>query len=264
MYKAYIIDLDGTAYLGTKVIPETIDFVKRCKDNNKKILFLTNNASATQGQIYNKLKSYGYDILEDEVFTSSIAISNFLEKKDVKAYLIGDQGLKTALKEKNIKFSENLSLKENIDEIGELNAVIMGYTNKLNYDDLAVASIILQKNDSTLYATNMDQVLPTELGGLPGNGSFVNLLESVNKKTAICVGKPNAFIMDEALKILDLNKEDVCMVGDNYDTDILSGINNGIDTIYVETGVTSLKEVELKEKQPTYKVKNLSFYKGIK
>ncbi len=260
MYKGYIIDLDGTAYLGTKPILETIDFVKKRKEESKKILFLTNNASATQEQIYEKLKNFGYDLEKEEVFTSSMAIANYLEKEEVNAYLIGDIGLEHSLKEKKISYYKNLEINKDEEKIDKLNAVIMGYTNKLSYEDLAVASIILQKDQSNLYATNMDKILPTQLGGLPGNGSFVNLLEEVNKTKAISVGKPNSFIMDEALKVLKLNKEDVCMIGDNYDTDILSGINNGIDTIYVETGVTSLKEVEEKVHQPTYKVKNLSFF----
>ncbi len=260
MYKAYIIDLDGTAYLGSKPILETIDFVKKCKEDSKKILFLTNNASSTQEQIYDKLSKFGYDLKKEEVFTSSMAIANYLEEKEVQAYLIGDVGLEYSLKEKGISYYKNLEIYKDIEKINKLNAVIMGYTNKLSYEDLAVASIVLQKDNSNLYATNMDKVLPTQLGGLPGNGSFVNLLEEVNKVKAISVGKPNSFIMDEALKILKLNKKDVCMIGDNYDTDILSGINNGIDTIFVETGVTSLAEVEEKIKQPTHKVKNLSFF----
>ncbi len=264
MYKAYIIDLDGTAYLGSEPILETIEFVKKCKEKNKKVLFLTNNASATKEQIYNKLSSFGYVLEKEEIFTSSMAIANYLEKENVKAYLIGDIGLEYSLKEKNICYSKKMSLKEDLNEINDLNTVIMGYTNKLDYDDLAVASIVLQKKESKLYSTNMDEVLPTQLGGLPGNGSFVKLIQNVNKVEAVSVGKPNAFIMEEALKILNLKKEEVCMIGDNYDTDILSGINNGIDTIYVETGVTTLEEVLKKEKQPTYKVKNLSFFKGLK
>ncbi len=264
MYKAYIIDLDGTAYLGSTPIKETIEFVKKCKKENKKILFLTNNASATQEQIYNKLKKYGYDLEKNEVFTSAIALSNFLEYEDINAYLIGDEGLKEALKDKKIKFSEKLSLDKDIEKIKKINAVITGYTNKLTYSDLAVASIVLQQDNSVFYSTNMDKILPTNLGGLPGNGSIVNLLENVSKVKAKSVGKPDSFIMDEALKILGLKKEEVCMIGDNYDTDILSGIDNGIDTIYVQTGVTSLKEVLKKEKQPTYIVKDLSFFEELK
>lgn len=261
MYDAFLIDLDGTAYLGSECISQTVDFVKRCREKEIKILFLTNNASATQKEIYNKLSNMGYEIEQEEIFTSAIALSIKLENENIRPYLIGDKGLKDAFLKKRIDFYSELDFQKDVEKIKSINSIVMGYTNKITYSDLAIASIVLENDSAKFYVTNKDIILPTKIGRLPGNGSFVNLLEEVSNKKAVCVGKPESFIMDEALKLLNLKKDKVCMIGDNYKTDILAGINNGIDTIFVATGVNTLEEVEEEEKQPTYKVKDLSEFK---
>ncbi len=264
MYKAFLIDLDGTAYLGNNVIKQTVEFVKKCKKNNIKVLFLTNNASATSQQIYNKLTKMGYEISLEEIFTSAMAMAEFLENKKIKdkVYLIGDDGLRDSLANKNITFATNLNFEneEHINKIKDYNSVVVGYNKHLTYSDLAIASVILQKNDSNLFATNLDMKIPSHLGILPGNGSIVNLLENTTDKKAISVGKPNKIIMNLALKKLNCHKEEVCMIGDNYKTDILAGILNGIDTIFVETGVNTIEEVQKEKLKPTYLLKDLSQY----
>ena len=259
MYKGFLIDLDGTAYLGDKVINETVDFVKRCRAQDIKILFVTNNASATINTIYNKLTNMGYEIQMEEILTSAIATAKYLKEENSKnIFLIGDNGLKDALNNENIEYETNLNYEKDIKVIRKINNVVVGYTNKLNYQDIACASLVLRNEGSKLISTNGDLIIPTHLGGLPGNGSIVNLLQVVSKKSAITIGKPEDIIMDLAIEVLGLKKEEVCMIGDNYETDILSGINNNIHTIFVNTGVNTKEEVLDKKLQPTYMVDNLN------
>lgn len=265
MYKGYLIDLDGTAYLGDTVIKETVEFVDKCKEKGLKILFLTNNASKTQKDIYNKLIDMGYDVQLDEIYTSAIAMATYLKKINLtsKIYVIGDVGLEDALQNLGIEYNLKLDYEDakDLDKINTLENVVVGYTNGLNYKDLAAASIILQKKDSNLLVTNKDLIIPSANFNLPGNGSIINLLEKVNNVSSVEVGKPSHIIMEESLELMGLEKSEVCMIGDNYKTDILSGINNGIDTIFVETGVNTIKDVYGFEKQPNYVLRNLSEYK---
>jgi 4-nitrophenyl phosphatase len=106
-------------------------------------------------------------------------------------------------------------------------------------------------------ATNKDTNLPTERGLVPGAGSLVALLEKATRVEPTFVGKPEAIIMDEAMKKIGLHKEDVLMVGDNYETDILAGLNNDIDTLLVFTGFTSKEDLEIVDKLPTHTIQTL-------
>ncbi len=260
MYKGFLIDLDGTAYKGDKVIVETVNFVNKCHKYNIKVLFLTNNASKTQEEIYISLKNMGYKLTKEEIYTSAMAIGEYFKNKNLSdIYLIGDNGLKMEFRQRNIKFYSDLHYEnqEDLKMIRKLKNVVIGYTKCLEYKDLACASLIL-KNNGDLYATNKDLKIPHSSGMIPGNGAFVNLLEEVGGVKSFVIGKPENVIMDLALKKIGLNKEDVCIIGDNYYTDILSGINNGIDTIFVETGVHSIEDLINISKQPNYKLKNLS------
>lgn len=264
MYKGFLIDLDGTAYLGDDPIIETIEFVKKCKEQGIKTLFLTNNSSKTQKELHSKMVKMGYEINSDEIYTSSLALAKHLKSKSIidSIYVIGDKGLKQALTSSQIKYHVDLDYekKEDYKVIQRLKYVIVGYNKKLNYKDLACASIILQKGESLLFATNGDVIIPTNLGRIPGNGSVLQLIENVSSKKGCVVGKPAQTIMQEALGVLGLKESEVCMIGDNYETDILAGINNNIDTVFVETGVTKIEEIKTYKYQPTYKVKNLSEY----
>ncbi len=263
MYKGFLIDLDGTAYKGDNVILETIEFVNKCHNHNIKVLFLTNNASKTQEEIFAKLKNMGYKLTKEEIYTSAMAIGEYFKNKNLSdIYLIGDNGLKMEFRQRNIKFYSDLHYEnqEDLKVIWKLKNVVIGYTNCLAYEDLACASLIL-KNNGNLFATNKDLKIPHSSGMIPGNGAFVNLLEEVGGVNSFVIGKPENVIMELALKKIGLNKEEVCMIGDNYHTDILSGINNGIDTIFVETGVHSFEDLTKFSKQPTYKLKNLSEFK---
>ncbi|XJZ26808.1 TIGR01457 family HAD-type hydrolase [Bacillota bacterium Lsc_1132] len=246
-YKGYLIDLDGTMYRGSERIEAASNFVKRLRDNQIPYLFVTNNSSRTPAQVAEKLREFDIPCEEDLVFTTSQATANYIyeRKSDAAIYVIGEEGIQTALKEKGFSFA-----KEDADY------VVMGIDREISYEKLAVAALAV-RNGAVFVSTNGDIALPTERGLLPGNGSLTSVITVTTQTNPIFIGKPESIIMEQALKVLGVAKEDTIMVGDNYDTDILAGMNAGMDTILVHTGVTTKELLKGYDRQPTYVIDSL-------
>jgi 4-nitrophenyl phosphatase len=246
-YKGYLIDLDGTMYRGTEVINEAADFIKKLIEKGLPYLFVTNNSSRTPAQVAEKLRGFGIRAEENQVFTTSQATANYIsmKKSDAKVYIIGEEGVFSAIKEKDLQITQ-----ENVDY------VVVGIDRAITYEKLAVACLAV-RNGATFISTNGDIAIPTERGLLPGNGSLTSVITVSTQTEPIFIGKPEAIIMEQALSVLGVEKKDTLMVGDNYDTDIMAGINAGIDTLLVHTGVTTKELLKGYEIQPTYVVNSL-------
>jgi 4-nitrophenyl phosphatase len=246
-YKGYLIDLDGTMYRGSEHIEAASDFIKRLNEKEIPYLFVTNNSSRTPEQVAEKLHGFGIPTEESQVFTTSQATANFIyeRKSDASVYAIGEEGLRTALAEKGFgKAKEDAEF------------VVMGIDHSISYEKLSVACLAV-RNGATFLSTNGDIAIPTERGLLPGNGSFTSVVAVSTQTEPTFIGKPESIIMEQALKVLGTNKEETLMVGDNYDTDILAGINAGLDTLLVHTGVTTKELLKGYEVKPTYTVDTL-------
>ncbi|WP_078414193.1 TIGR01457 family HAD-type hydrolase [Priestia abyssalis] len=246
-YKGYLIDLDGTMYKGTELIQEARDFVMVLKENNIPYLFVTNNSTRTPGQVAEKLKQFGIPAEEEQVFTTSQATANYLHerKPNGSAYVIGEEGIHQAMQEKGFAFKE-----ENPD------FVVVGLDRGINYEKLATACLAV-RNGAMFVSTNGDIALPTERGLLPGNGSLTSVVAVSTQTKPLFIGKPESIIMEQALQVLGVSKEETLMVGDNYDTDIMAGMNAGLDTLLVHTGVTTKELLVGYETKPTYTVDSL-------
>ncbi|ERK60701.1 HAD hydrolase family [Gemella bergeri ATCC 700627] len=246
-YKLYLIDLDGTIYNGSKKIKYAKEFVAYLNKNNIDYLFLTNNSTKEPKDVVKKLEKFDVETTEEHIFTSSEATKKYLRQKGYKMiYIIGEKGLVDTLCD-----FEQVSSKNKIE------AVVVGLDRKLTYEKLSIACQAIL-NGAELIGTNPDTLLPTADGFIPSNGGQVKFLEYATGTVATIIGKPSKIIMDSAMSLFNYKKSDITMIGDNYSTDIMSGINSGVDTIHVQTGVTSLKELKEKEIQPTYTIKNLS------
>ncbi|KYD07514.1 hypothetical protein B4102_2958 [Heyndrickxia sporothermodurans] len=246
-YKGYLIDLDGTMYRGSEKIDAAGDFIHRLKAKGIPYLFVTNNSSRTPEQVAKKLCDFDIPAQANQVFTTSMATAEYIykQKKDGTVYAIGEEGLKTALKNKGLQFNDT-----NPD------FVVVGIDREINYEKLALACLAV-RNGATFISTNADIALPTERGFLPGNGSITSVITVSTQTEPIFIGKPESIIMDQALAYLGTNKEETIMVGDFYDTDILAGMRAGMDTLLVHTGVTTKEALLEKDKQPTYTVNSL-------
>ncbi|WP_419882111.1 TIGR01457 family HAD-type hydrolase [Peribacillus sp. B-H-3] len=250
-YKGYLIDLDGTMYRGSEKIEEAGDFINELIKRGIPYLFVTNNSSRTPEQVAGKLRVFSIPTEDDQVFTTSMATANYIEekKKNASVYVIGEEGIKEALKEKGMTFED-----ENPD------FVVVGIDRDINYEKLAKACLAVRKG-ATFISTNGDIALPTERGLLPGNGSITAVITVSTGVQPIFIGKPESIIVEQALKVLGIPKEDTIMVGDNYDTDILAGINAGMDTLLVHTGVTTRELLGGYNEMPTHAIDSLDLWK---
>lgn len=233
-YKGYLIDLDGTIYRGTEAIPAGKRFVEELQQRELPFLFVTNNTTKSPATVAKRLADeFDIHVAAETVYTASLATIDFMQTdgKGKKVFVIGESGLIDLILEAGFESEE-----ENPDY------VVVGLDNYLTYEKVVAATLAIQKG-ATFIGTNPDKNIPTERGLLPGAGSVVSFVETATQTTPIYIGKPEAIIMDKAVEILGLQKEEVIMVGDNYETDIQAGIQNGIDTLLVLSGFTKAEDV---------------------
>ncbi|WP_027964346.1 TIGR01457 family HAD-type hydrolase [Halalkalibacillus halophilus] len=247
-YGAYFIDLDGTMYKGKEAIPEAKPFIDQLVSKGIPHLFVTNNSSRTQAQTVDKLKGYGVEATKDQILTPSITAAKQIKQDNpsgAKVYAIGEIGLFDALEQEGLTITE-----ESPDY------VVIGIDRDNSYRKIREACLHIQAG-AQFVATNPDIKVPTEKGLVPGNGAFMHLMELVTGVKPKVFGKPEHYMITQALNQLNVAPEHAIMIGDNYHTDILAGIRAGVDTLHVQTGVTSVEELRLMEDQPTYSLKSL-------
>lgn len=248
-YQGYFIDLDGTTYKGKKRIPAAARFIKRLQAANKTVLFVTNNSTRTPEFVAANLRNnHGINVTADNVYTTALATADYLDKnagKCRKIYVVGESGLKTALQDRHFILTDNAP-----------DYVVVGLDSHVTYEKLEKA-VLLIRAGATFVGTNADSNLPNEKGMVPGAGSLVKLVEYATQQTPLMIGKPEAIIMQMALQKAHLSKEEVVMVGDNYQTDIKAAINVGMDSLLVYTGLSTPQQVSKMAVQPTNTVTSL-------
>ncbi|WP_172373121.1 TIGR01457 family HAD-type hydrolase [Sporosarcina jiandibaonis] len=247
-YNVYCLDLDGTVYHGTEPIPEAVSFIANLQSQGIEPYYITNNSTATPEQVIEKLASFGIRTSVEQIMTSAIVSANYCKKHydGATVQIIGEKGLHDALVSAGLKI-----VKENPD------IVVVGLDREVNYAKFTEIALAI-RSGAKFIATNGDKAIPTERGLLPGAGSIVKLVEFTTGVKPVFIGKPESHMLAFIKEENGYSKDEMVMVGDNYDTDILSGIHYGIDTIYVEGGVTSVEELLSKDKQPTHIVKSLA------
>ncbi|MFD1428945.1 TIGR01457 family HAD-type hydrolase [Lacticaseibacillus mingshuiensis] len=252
-YKGYMIDLDGTVYRGRERIPEARDFILRLQAKQLPFLFLTNNTTKSPQDVCKNLAT-NHDIFAEpsQVYTPSLATAAWIQEQNggdargKSVYVIGELGLKQALLDIGLTFNE-------VDP----DYVVVGLDYDVTYHKFELATLAIQRG-AFFIGTNADTNLPNERGHVPGAGSVIALVERATQQKAFYIGKPEAIIMRQGLRRMQLNKEDVVMVGDNYHTDIMAGINAGIDTLLVYTGISTKAEVAEEKVQPTHQIDSLA------
>lgn len=250
-YGAYLIDLDGTIYRGKESIESGIRFVKRLQEKNIPYLFLTNNTTRTPKVAVENLKNHGVETDIAHIYTPVLATLSYLKDKNpnlkqIPVYLIGQQGIMEGIISDPVFYLDEENPKY----------VIVGMDTDMTYKKIKTACRAI-RNGAIFISTNADAVLPSAGELLPGNGSQCKMIEVATGQKPIYIGKPAAPIVDYALKLLGKNKNEVLMVGDNYQTDIKAGIDNGLDSLLTLTGVTNKTDLRNEEVQPTYVVDNL-------
>ncbi|MBY4764449.1 TIGR01457 family HAD-type hydrolase [Streptococcus uberis] len=247
-YKGYLIDLDGTIYKGRERIPAGERFIQRLQEQEIPYLLVTNNTTRTPQMVQDMLaQQFNIQTPLETIYTATMATVDYMKDMDrgQTVYVIGETGLKSAISEAGyIEDKENPAY------------VVVGLDSQVTYDMLATATLAIAKG-ALFIGTNPDLNIPTERGLMPGAGSLVALLEAATRVKPVFIGKPNAIIMNKALDILQVERSEAIMVGDNYLTDIMAGIQNDIASLLVTTGFTKAEEVPNLPIQPDYVVASL-------
>ena len=240
--KHYLTDMDGVIVQGSTLLPGAAEFVQRLKAREIPFLILTNNSRFTQRDLQMRLSYMGLDVPAEAIFTSALATAQFLhdQRPSGRAYVIGESGLTTALH--NIGYI----LTEQMPEY-----VVLGETTTYSFQHITQAIRFIIAG-ARFIATNPDAMGPGEGGIVPATGAVAALITAATGVKPYVVGKPNPLMMRTALRTLGAHSEDSVMIGDRMDTDIVAGLESGLRTILVLTGVTSRDQVERFPYRPTW------------
>ena len=239
--KSYLVDMDGVLVSGRTVIPGADGFIERLKARGAEYLVLTNNPLYTPRDLAHRLQMVGLDVPIERIFTSAIATARFLrsQKPDGTAFVIGESGLTEAIHDVGYVITDH-----------DPDYVVLGETHAYNLE-LVTKAIRLVAAGAHFIATNPDPSGPAEGGLVPACGAMAALIKTASGVSPFFVGKPNPLMMRTALNYLDVHSEDTVMVGDRMETDIIAGVESGMETILVLTGVTCREDVARYPYQPT-------------
>ena len=227
--KGFICDMDGVIYHGNKILPGVAEFIKWLHEEKKEYLFLTNNSGYTPRELQQKLKRMGLEVDESHFYTSALATAAFLKEQapGCSVYVIGEAGLYNALYDAGITMND-----VNPDY------VVVGEGKSYSLDTITKATNLVLKG-AKLIGANSDVSGPIENGIMPACGALVAPIEIATGKKAYFCGKPNPLMMRTGLRLLNCHSAEAVMVGDRMDTDIISGLESGMSTVLVLSGVST-------------------------
>ncbi len=242
-HKSFILDMDGVIYTGSKLIAGAKEFVEKLKQGDHKFLFLTNNSYFTPSEIRERLLNMGIDVSEDFFYTSAMATASFLKLQrpnGCSAYVIGGKGVVDELQKAEIEITS-----KNPDY------VVVAETEQYDYAKIIEATLLIQEG-AKFIATNPDLTGPSLRGPVPACGALVAPIEKVTGVRPYFMGKPNPAMMFWARKKLGVHSANCFMIGDRMDTDIVGGLESGMTTCLVLTGVTDHGIMNRFPYQPDY------------
>ena len=231
---SWLMDMDGVLVHEEDAIPGADQWIARLREREIPFLVLTNNSIYTRRDLAARLRISGLDVPEKSIWTSALATAKFLEdqRPGGSAFVIGEAGLTTAL------HSSGYTLTERSPDY-----VVLGETRTYSFERITLA-IRLIDSGARFIATNPDATGPTMEGPLPATGSVAALISRATGVDPYFVGKPNPLMMRSALNAIDAHSETTAMIGDRMDTDIVSGLEAGMHTILVLSGLTTRDEAE--------------------
>jgi NagD protein len=240
-HKNVLTDMDGVLVVGRRPVPGAPEFIARLLEQDRKFLVLTNNSMYPPAILRHRLQRIGLDVPDDRLHTSALATAQFLAAQQPRgsAYVIGEEGLFEALEDAGYSFTDR-----------EPDYVVLGETQEYNFQRIARA-VRLVAAGTRFIATNPDVTGPSEEGIVPATGAVAALIERATGVAPYFIGKPNPLMLRTALRRLGEHSENTIMIGDRMDTDVLTGIESGLETVLVLTGVTTRELVERFPYRPT-------------
>jgi NagD protein len=241
---ALLIDIDGVVLRDDQALPGAKELVAWLVESARRFLFLTNYPSQTPADLASRLAGSGIEVPPSHFFTSAMATAEFLDKQagtHRRAFVVGEGALVHELYKIGFTISET-----------EADFVVLGETRHYNFEMIQRAAALIQKG-ARFVATNPDVAGPF---GRPSCGAFAAPIERITGKSPFYVGKPSAFMMRAGLRHIGAHSAEACMVGDNMDTDIIAGVQTGMTTVLVLTGVSREADLGRFAHRPDHIVKD--------
>ena len=245
---SWLTDMDGVLIHEGVPIPGADAFLKKLRESGKPFLVLTNNSIYTPRDLHARLRRMGLDVPIENIWTSALATAQFLDDQRPRgtAYVIGEAGLTTALHDIGYVLTDH-----------EPDYVVLGETRTYSFEALTKA-IRLINGGARFICTNPDETGPSAEGPLPATGSVAALITKATGKAPYFAGKPNPLMMRTGLNAIGAHSESSAMIGDRMDTDILAGLEAGMQTFLVLTGLTTEAEIDRFPFRPSKIVKSIA------
>ncbi len=230
--KLFLLDMDGTLYLGDHLFEYTPSFLSSIREQGKRYLFITNNSSKSVSAYVEKLARLGITACEEDFLTSSQATAYYLHQyhNDARLFVCGTKSFKHELQQ------AGFSVVETVDDA---NCIVMGFDTELTFDKLEKVCRALCTRDIPYIATNPDWVCPTEFGSVPDCGSVCEMVYNATGKRPVFIGKPSPLMIQLAMQKYDVHPHETAVIGDRIYTDIKSGLNAGALSVLVMSGETT-------------------------
>ncbi|KAA6221675.1 HAD family hydrolase [Streptomyces albofaciens JCM 4342] len=246
--ESWLTDMDGVLMHEGIPVPGADAFIKRLRESGKPFLVLTNNSIYTPRDLHARLSRIGLDVPWESIWTSALATAQFLDEQRPSgtAYVIGEAGLTTALHDIGYVLTDH-----------EPDYVVLGETRTYSFEALTKA-IRLINDGARFIATNPDETGPSADGALPATGSVAALITKATGVEPYFVGKPNPLMMRHGLNVIGAHSETSAMIGDRMDTDVLAGLEAGMETFLVLTGLTGKNDIERHPFRPSRVVDSIA------
>ncbi|MFD4428923.1 HAD-IIA family hydrolase [Nocardia sp. NPDC058497] len=240
--------MDGVLVHEDHLIPGADEFLAELRENEIPFLVLTNNSIRTPRDLQARLRHTGLDIPEESIWTSALATATFLDdqRPNGTAYVVGESGLTTALHEIGYVLTDS-----------DPDYVVLGETRTYSFEAITTA-IRLVDRGAKFIATNPDATGPSRDGVLPATGSVAALITRATGKEPYYVGKPNPLMMRSALRRIGAHSQSTVMIGDRMDTDVIAGLEAGMRTVLVTSGISTKASVEKYPFRPTLVVDSVA------
>lgn len=229
----FVLDMDGTFYLGDKLLDGALEYLEAVRAAGKEFIFFTNNSSKSPKLYLDKLKKMNCHITRRQIMTSGDVTIQFLKTyyPDKKVYLVGTEALEESFAESGIHLTQR-----NPD------IVVVGFDITLTYEKLEKACTFI-RNGAMFLATHLDINCPTEEGFIPDCGSLCAAITLSTKVEPRYLGKPFPETVEMVLRQTGVPKERIAFVGDRLYTDVATGVKNGAKGYLVLTGETKREDL---------------------
>jgi HAD superfamily hydrolase (TIGR01450 family) len=250
LYRGYVFDLDGTTYLGDSLLPTVAETVAALRGSGCRVAFLSNNPTHTRAEYVTRLNAFGLSVSARDVIHSSLVMANFLRRRmpGARLFVVGEEPLKEELSAAGFVVADS----------PQVDAVIASFDRTFHYAKLQTAFDAI-RGGARFFATNGDRYCPVPGGGQPDAAAMIAAIEACTSTVVeAIVGKPSRYTVEAILDLLDLPAEDCIMTGDRLETDVLMGLNAGMDAALALTGATPASALAASSIRPTYALHQLA------